>query len=281
MRSACWEERPVMDARYKENTRPFRDAVVVLSRVPEITAYFWIIKLMSTAMGEATSDYMVYHMNPYLAVGLGAVGFVISLWIQFYVGRYIAWVYWLVVVMVSIFGTMAADATHIVLGVPYYASSIFFAVVLATVLLLWYRVERTLSIHSIFNLRREVFYWATVLATFALGTATGDMTAVTLHLGYLASGILFSLLLIAPGIGYRFFKLNSIFSFWFAYIMTRPVGASFADWFGMPKSYSGLGYGRGIVSIVLTVCIVLLVGYLTVSHKDAGRPTLQTREFPL
>jgi len=270
-----------MDARYKENTRPFRDAVVVLSRVPEITAYFWIIKLMSTAMGEATSDYMVYHMNPYLAVGLGAVGFVISLWIQFYVGRYIAWVYWLVVVMVSIFGTMAADATHIVLGVPYYASSIFFAVVLATVLLLWYRVERTLSIHSIFNLRREVFYWATVLATFALGTATGDMTAVTLHLGYLASGILFSLLLIAPGIGYRFFKLNSIFSFWFAYIMTRPVGASFADWFGMPKSYSGLGYGRGIVSIVLTVCIVLLVGYLTVSHKDAGRPTLQTREFPL
>lgn len=239
----------------------------MLSKVPEITVYFWIIKLLSTAMGEATSDYLVLNINPYLAVVLCAVGFVISLAIQFKVRRYIAWVYWLMVVMVSIFGTMVADVTHIVLGVPYYASTIAFVIVLAAVFTVWYRTEKTLSIHSIYTKRREVFYWATVLATFALGTATGDMTAVTLHLGYLASGILFAVLFILPGVGYAF-GLNPIFAFWFSYVMTRPLGASFADWFGMPQSHGGLGYGRGLVSVVLTIVIVLFVGFLQVSRRD-------------
>ena len=131
---------------------------LLITKVPEITIYFWIIKLLSTAMGEATSDYLVYSINPYVAVGIGALGFVIALALQFAVKRYIAWVYWLMVVMVSIFGTMAADVTHIVLLVPYYMSAATYLVVLAAVFLLWHRTERTLSIHSIYTRRREVFY---------------------------------------------------------------------------------------------------------------------------
>lgn len=243
----------------------------LLTKVPEITIYFWIVKLLTTAMGEATSDYLVYHINPYVAVMICFVGFVIALVLQFSARQYIAWVYWLLVVMVAIFGTMVADVTHIVLGVPYYASTIAFAIILTVVFTTWYKVEKTLSIHSINTSRREMFYWAAVLATFAMGTATGDMTAITLHLGYLPSGILFIVLFLLPGIGYALFRLNPIFSFWFSYVMTRPLGASFADWFGKPKSITGLGYGDGIVAGVLTVLIVIFVGYLTVSKRDVQR----------
>lgn len=227
--------------------------------------------MLSTAMGEATSDYLVYHINPYVAVMLGFVGFVIALVLQFSVKKYIAWVYWLFVVMVAIFGTMVADVTHIVLGVPYYASTIAFAIILSVVFTTWYKVEKTLSIHSIYTRQREVFYWAAVLATFAMGTATGDMTAMTFHLGYLPSGILFIVLFLLPGVGYFLFRLNPIFAFWFAYVITRPLGASFADWFSKPKSITGLGYGDGIVAAVFTVLIVIFVGYLTVSKRDVQR----------
>lgn len=243
----------------------------MLTKVPEITVFFWIVKLLTTAMGEATSDFLVYHINPYIAVILGAIGFVIALILQFAVRKYIAWIYWLFVMMVAIFGTMVADVMHIVLGVPYYASSTAFAVILTLVFVIWYKVEKTLSIHSINTVRREAFYWAAVLATFAMGTATGDMTAMTLHLGYLASGIVFIVLFCIPGIGKFFFGLNTVFAFWFAYVMTRPLGASFADWFGKSKSVSGLGYGDGIVAIILTILIILFVGYLTVSRVDVQR----------
>lgn len=240
----------------------------LLSKVPEITIYFWIVKLLTTAMGESTSDYLVYHINPYVAVGLGFIGFVIAFILQFAVRKYIAWVYWLFVVMVAVFGTMVADVTHIVLGVPYYASTIAFAIMLTLVFTTWYKVERTLSIHSIYTRRREMFYWAAVLATFAMGTATGDMTAMTLHLGYLPSGILFIVLFVIPGVGYALFRLNPVFAFWFSYVMTRPLGASFADWFGKPKSITGLGYGDGIVAAVFAILIIVFVGYLTVSKRD-------------
>ena len=222
-------------------------------------------------MGEATSDYLVFHMNPYLAVALGSVGLLGALLLQVVVRRYIPWIYWLAVVMVAIFGTMAADVAHVVLGVPYLASSAAFAIVLVAVFSLWFRSEKTLDIHSIRNRRRELFYWATVLATFALGTATGDMTASTLHLGYLASGLLFTVLFALPGFLYRVFKANDVFAFWFAYVMTRPLGASFADWFGMPHSYGGLGYGRGPISLILTVLIVILVGYVSLTERNGRR----------
>ena len=160
-----------------------------LRKVPEITAYFWILKVLTTAMGEATSDFTVREIDPYLAVALGAVAFAAALILQLSVRRYIAWVYWLAVVMVAIFGTMVADALHIQLGVPYAVSTVGFAIVLTLVFTSWYVTERTLSIHRISTLRRELFYWATVCATFALGTAAGDMTAITLHLGFLATGL--------------------------------------------------------------------------------------------
>lgn len=238
-----------------------------MRKVPEVIIYFWIIKLLTTAMGESTSDYLVYHINPYLAVVLGGIGLLVSLILQFWVRRYIPWIYWLAVAMVAIFGTMAADVTHIVLGIPYLVSTVFFAVVLAVIFVIWYRSEETLSIHSITTPRREMFYWAAVLATFALGTAAGDMTAATLGLGYFNSGVLFAVLFAIPFFAHRLFGINEIGAFWFAYIMTRPLGASFADWFAKPY-LGGLGLGDEKVSLVLLILIVGFVSFVTVTRKD-------------
>lgn len=244
-------------------------------KVPEITIFFWIAKLLTTAMGEATSDYLVFGINKYVAVGLGAVGLTIALILQFSAHRYIAWIYWLAAVMVAIFGTMAADVLHIVILTPvfgsnvaYIISSVLFAICLTIVFVVWYSVEKTLSIHSITTRRRELFYWATVLATFAMGTAVGDLTAVTLHLGYLSSGLLFIILIELPALAYFLLGLNEIAAFWIAYILTRPLGASFADWFGKPQSLSGLGLGDGIVALVLTALIIVVVGYLSITRRD-------------
>lgn len=236
-------------------------------KVPEITAYFWVAKLLSTAMGESTSDYLVFQINPYVAVALGCVGLVVSLALQLTVRRYVAWIYWFAVVMVAVFGTMAADVLHVQFGVPYVASTVFFAAALAVVFVTWYASERTLSIHTIHAGRRELFYWATVIATFALGTAAGDWTAATLGLGYLASLLLFAALFVLPGIGYRFAGLNAVFAFWFAYVMTRPLGASFADWVGKPY-LGGLGAGDAKIAGVLTVLIIGVVAYLAMSRVD-------------
>jgi uncharacterized membrane-anchored protein len=247
---------------------PLRGALYAARKVPEVTIFFWIIKLLSTALGESTSDYLVFHIDPYVAVALGGVGLVVALALQFLARRYVAWIYWLAVVMVAIFGTMAADIVHIVLKVPYLNSSLFFAGCLAVIFVAWYATEKTLSIHSITTPRRELFYWATVMATFALGTAAGDMTAYTLDWGLFVSGLLFAALFALPGVAYKLLGLNAIVAFWFAYIVTRPLGASFADWFGKPPSISGLGVGDGPVSLVLAVLIVGFVGYLTVTRRD-------------
>ena len=258
--------------------QPLQGMLRVARKVPEITIFFWIIKLLSTAMGESTSDYLVYHIDPYIAVAIGGIGLVVALVLQLVARRYIAWIYWLAVLMVAIFGTMAADVVHIVLHVPYLNSTIFFAAVLAIIFAGWYAVERTLSIHSIYTLRRELFYWAAIMATFALGTAAGDMTASTLRLGYLLSGVLFAVLFALPGLGYGLFRLNAIFAFWFAYIMTRPLGASFADWFGKPKSFTGLGLGDEPVTLVLAILIIGFVAYLTITHKDVKDATTTPRD---
>ncbi len=239
-----------------------------LTKVPEVTAYFWITKVLTTGMGEATSDYLVHRFNPEIAVVVGFTAFVVAMVLQFSVRRYNTWIYWLAVVMVAVFGTMAADVLHVGLGIPYAVSTAFYAVVLAVIFVLWYRSERTLSIHSIYTRRREVFYWATVLATFALGTAAGDLTARVIGLGFLGSGVMFAVVIAVPYVGYRWFGLNPIVGFWFAYIVTRPLGASFADWLAWPPSVGGLGFGHGVVSLVSTIIIVCLVGYMAVSHKD-------------
>jgi uncharacterized membrane-anchored protein len=241
-------------------------------KVPELTVYFWITKVVTTAMGEATSDYLVKAMAPEVAVALGAVALTVALVLQFSAPRYEAWRYWLAVVMVAVFGTMAADVLHIQFGVPYDVSTPFFAVVLTGVFVAWYLYEETLSIHSIVTPRREAFYWATVMATFALGTAAGDLTAVTFHLGYLVSGAVFAVLISIPALSYRWLRLNEIVAFWFAYIVTRPLGASFADWFSKPHHVGGLNLGDGPVALVLSAVIVGLVVYLTVSRCDTRAP---------
>jgi len=227
--------------------------------------------VLTTGMGETTSDFLVHRLGPPPAVLIGAAAFSAALWLQLRAGRYSAWIYWLAVAMVGVFGTMAADVLHVGLGIPYVVSTTFYAVVLTAVFVTWQRSELTLSIHSILTRRRELFYWAAVLATFALGTAAGDMTARTLGLGYLGSGVMFAALIAVPAVAYWRFGMNAILAFWFAYIVTRPLGASFADWLAVPHSRGGLGFGYGPVSLVLAVLIVGFVAYLASSRIDVAQ----------
>ncbi|MEU3245413.1 MULTISPECIES: COG4705 family protein [unclassified Streptomyces] len=241
-----------------------RDAA---SKVPEVTVYFWIIKVLTTGMGETASDFLAHLLGPVPSVGLGGVALVAALAVQFTVRRYMAWIYWTAIVMVSVFGTMAADVLHVGLGVPYALSTPFFMAALAAVFLLWYRREGTLSIHSIHTRRREAFYWAAVLATFALGTAAGDLTA-TIGLGYLGSAVVYGFAIAVPAIAHRWGGLNAVGAFWAAYVITRPLGASVADWMAVGRDRGGLALGLGPVTLSWTVTILGFVGYLAVSRKD-------------
>ena len=248
----------------------------VAAKVPEIIFLFWVIKILTTAGGEATSDYLALDLGSRLEAGCIEAGiFLVALVWQFRTRRYVAAAYWLLAYAIAIFGTGVADAMHLFIGIPYSGTTFLWAVVLALVFWLWYRSERTLSIHSIYTQRREVFYWAVVFATFAEGTALGDWTAVSLHLGYLASGIMFFLIILIPAVGWWRFGLNSVVAFCFAYVITRPLGASFADYFGKPHSLSGAGYGEGTVALITTLIVAVLVGYLAVTKRDIQPPQQQ------
>jgi uncharacterized membrane-anchored protein len=245
-------------------------ASTVLSKVPEVTLVFWVTKVLTTGMGETTSDFLNHKFDPKLSVIAAGLVLAVAMWAQFRAPRYSAWIYWAAVVMVSVFGTMCADVLHVALGIPYVASTAFFAAVLAAVLVVWHRVEGTLSIHSIHTPRRELFYWLTVVTTFALGTAAGDMTASTLKLGYFSSGVAFAVLFAIPAVASRL-GLNAIAAFWAAYILTRPFGASFADWMGVAGSRGGLDWGTGKVSLALAAVIAGLVGVLASTKMDVSR----------
>jgi uncharacterized membrane-anchored protein len=238
------------------------------SKVPEVTAFFWIVKALTTAMGESTSDFLVHSLVPEIAVVLGGIAFCIALYVQFTKDRYVPWAYWLAVAMVGVFGTMCADVLHVGLGIPYLVSTVVFAFALSIVFRAWYRSEGTLSIHSIHTPRRELFYWATVLATFALGTAAGDFTANTIGIGYFGSILLFAAIISIPAVGYFRFGMDSILAFWFAYVVTRPLGASVADWLAVSKARGGLALGTGPVSLVFAAAIVALVWHLTRTGLD-------------
>ena len=244
-------------------------AALAASKVPQITVAFWITKALTTGMGESSSDYLVHTLPPAVAVVLGFIALLAALAIQFRARRYVPWIYWLAVAMVGVFGTMAADVLHVGLGVPYAVSTAFFGVALAAVFIVWYRTERTLSIHSIYTPRRELFYWAAVVTTFALGTAAGDLSAVTLHRGYFSSGVMFAIVILVPTVAHWRFGMNPILAFWFAYIVTRPLGASFADWLGVSRQRGGLALGPGPVSLSLSALIVAFVAYLTVIDSRA------------
>jgi uncharacterized membrane-anchored protein len=239
------------------------------SKVPEIDGAFWFLKLLTTAMGEATSDFLVHRFNPELAVLGGAVVFFVVLWWQLKAPRYLTTTYWAAVVMVSIFGTMCADVLHVGFGVPYVVSASTFAVVLAVVFVTWWRVEHTLSIHSILTTRRELFYWATITTTFALGTAVGDLTATTVGLGYLKSGIVFAVIFCLPALAYRLLSLNAVAMFWTAYVLARPVGASFADYLSVSQLRGGLNWGPGRVALLFFAFFV--VGLAYVLRRDQSR----------
>lgn len=237
-------------------------------KVPQVTAYFWVIKILTTGMGETASDFLAHTIGPIVAVPLGFLGFAVAFVIQMRSRTYVAWKYWLAVVMVSVFGTMAADVVHIGLGVPYVVSTTVFAVALAVVLWQWRSHEGTLSIHSIHTKPRELYYWGTVLATFALGTAAGDMTAVTFGWGYLTSGIVFAVLFAIPLVAQARFGAPEVATFWTAYVITRPLGASVADWLALPPSRGGIGLGTGLVTVLWGLAIAALVAYLAVTRRD-------------
>jgi uncharacterized membrane-anchored protein len=241
-------------------------------KVAAVTGFFWVIKILTTAMGEAVSDYLVHRYNPYLAVISGFVLFVIALALQSSAQRYRSWTYWLAVTMVAVFGTMAADVLHVEFRVPYAASAFLFAVVLALVFGTWYRSQGTLSIKSVTAGTRERFYWTAVLATFAMGTALGDLAAYTLGLGFLSAGIVFAVLFALPLVAKRVLGLNGTLAFWLAYVMTRPLGASFADWMGKSRHAGGLGFGDGPVAFVLALLIVALVAFAAKTGRDAPQP---------
>jgi uncharacterized membrane-anchored protein len=246
-------------------------------KVPAVKPYFWILKLLTTAMGEAVSDTLVEKINPYLAVLVGFAVFVIAIVWQFRTVGYRTWPYWTAVSMVAVFGTMAADSMHIALHVPYKWSATFFAVCLIVVFSVWYRVEGTLDIHSIVTPRREAFYWLTIVLTFAMGTALGDLTATTLGLGYLGAAFLFIALIVVPLVAWRL-GVNAVLTFWVAYILTRPIGASFADFFGMPKLSSGMGFGHPTVAVVTVVIVVASIAYVWRSGID--RPSVTAAPAP-
>jgi uncharacterized membrane-anchored protein len=241
------------------------------SKVPEITLAFWVTKVLTTAVGESISDYAVHRFDPVIAVAFGFVAFLIALAWQLALPRYQAVAYWLAVSMVAVFGTMAADVTHVKFHVAYAVSTVAFAILLAVVFIVWQSVEHTLSIHSITTTRRELFYWATVLTTFALGTAAGDELAIALKLGFFKAGIVFIGIICVPLLGWRLLRWNAVASFWMAYIVTRPIGASYADWFGKPVSARGLGLGDGIVGGTLAALVVAFVVYFEI--RDRARNT--------
>jgi uncharacterized membrane-anchored protein len=231
-------------------------------KVPaRIGAAFWLIKLVTTGTGEAASDYLG-STNLVLAGAIGLGGFVTALWWQLRARSYRPIVYWSAVTMVAVFGTMAADAIHQV-GTPYGVTTVLWALTVTSVLLWWFRSEGTLSIHSITTQRRERFYWATVLSTFALGTAVGDLVAGELGFGYLDAGLLFLGFIAVPLFTWRCRPTAGVATFWTAYVLTRPLGASFADWFGKPPSNGhGLGAGDGTVTAIGLAAIVCGVAWL-------------------
>lgn len=250
----------------ENSARPASRVPQMLTKVPEIGLIFWALKLLTTGMGEAMSDFLGQQSVP-LAALIGIVGLAVALRLQLRQREYRAAYYWFAVMMVAVFGTMAADGIRDGAGLSYAVTTPLFAVITGLIFLWWYRSEGTLSIHSITTRRRELFYWGAVLGTFALGTAAGDLTAYELNLGFWPSVLVFAAIIAIPAIGWWRLNLNPILAFWMAYIVTRPLGASFADGFSKPTQ-GGLNLGDGLVSLIALVVFVAGVAYLAISKRD-------------
>ncbi|WP_283149394.1 hypothetical protein [Silvimonas soli] len=260
-------------------TSPNRHALTMLNKVPEVTLIFWIIKIMSTTVGETGADYLAVHVGLGTATtgGIMLAFLVAALFLQLRASKYIPWKYWLTVVLVSVVGTQITDALTDGLGVSLYASTSVFAIALAAIFAFWYRIEGTLSIHTIVTRRRELFYWAAILFTFALGTAAGDLATEALGLGFRVGVIAFGALIAVIGVA-CYLGANAMLSFWLAYILTRPLGASLGDLLSQAKTYGGVGLGTVQTSIVFLSVIVVLVGLVSIQQSRATRKAIAVNE---
>lgn len=252
-----------------ESGQPATTAGNMLNKVPAITLYFWVIKVLCTTVGETASDFLNVNLNLGLT-GTSVVAGVlllIALVVQIKTKRYIPAIYWLTVVLISIFGTLVTDNLTDSMEVPLEVSTIFFSVLLAITFAVWYAYEKTLSIHSIFTLRREIFYWVAILFTFALGTASGDLMAESLGLGYFTTGVIVCVVIAIFAIAWKA-GLNSILAFWLIYIMTRPLGASLGDFLSQSGEHGGLGLGATGTSAIFLLAILLTVLFLAFTKRD-------------
>lgn len=243
---------------------------LMLNKVPEVTLWFWLIKIMATTVGETAADFL----NVNLHLGLSGTSVIMGvllagfLFVQLRGKKYVPWLYWLVVVLISIVGTLITDNLVDNFGVPLQTTTIIFGIALLLTFIVWYAFEKTLSIHTIVTTRRELFYWAAILFTFALGTAAGDLVAEELNLGYARSALLFGGLIAVTTLAYYLFKANAVASFWVAYILTRPLGASCGDLLSQPVANGGLGLGNVVTSMLFLASISAMVIYLSVSRKE-------------
>ena len=248
----------------------------MLNKVPEVTLYFWIIKILCTTVGETAADYLNETLGfgltntTWLVAGLLAV----TLVFQFRAKKYVPGIYWLAVVLISVVGTLFSDNLVDNMGVALQTTTIAFSICLAATFSAWYASERTLSIHSIITTRREAFYWLTILFTFALGTSAGDLIAETYGLGYFASILIFAGAIGLVALAHFRLRLGAITAFWVAYILTRPLGASIGDWMSQPKADGGLGLGTTMTSFIFLATILSLVIFLQVTKKDQTPPEL-------
>ena len=250
----------------------------MLNKVPEVTIFFWIIKIMATTVGETAADLLNTNLN----LGLTVTTFIMSglllitLFFQFKSKKYQPKIYWLAVVLISVVGTLVTDNLVDNFGVALETTTIIFGIALLVTFAAWYGSEKTLSIHSIYTVKREVFYWSAILFTFALGTAAGDLLAEGLDLGYWKSALIFAALIGLIAFAHYFFKMNSVLSFWLAYILTRPLGASLGDYLSQPVDAGGLNLGTVGTSALFLFTILTIVIYLTKTKKDQPQ-TIQLR----
>ena len=244
-------------------------ALTIHNRVPRVTVDFWLIKLLAVTVGETAADYLSDNLGLGLSntTWLMSILLVAALWLQFSQKQYRPWIYWVAVVLISIVGTLITDNMVDNLDIALTTSTAFFSVALAATFAVWYAVEKTLSIHTIYTDRRELFYWLAILFTFSLGTAAGDLVAEQFGLGYLPAGLLFAGTIAVIVFAFYVLKLNAILTFWLAYILTRPVGASLGDLLSQPVDNGGLGFGTVSTSAIFLSCIALVVIYMTLSHN--------------
>lgn len=258
-------------------------AKIILSKVPEVTIFFWLIKILCTTVGETFSDFI----NVNLGVGLikttviMGIAFAVVLALQFRAAKYVPGLYWLTVVLISVFGTLVTDNLTDGLGVPLELSTVVFSILLLLTFFFWYRSEKTLSIHSVFTRKREAFYWLTILFTFALGTAVGDLYSESLGFGYLPTGIIVASIIGCIFLSWKLLKLDAVLTFWAAYIFTRPLGASLGDYLSQPNKYGGLGLGATVTSVIFLAAILGTIIYLAVTKCDIApknEPAVQQAE---